>query len=317
MAGGVPSLGFACQPDAAGALERWGRWLEHERGASAHTLRSYRADLAGFLAFVAEHRGRPPGLNDLAALGIGDFRAWLAARAGDGAGAATRSRGVSGVRSFFRWADRTGLLHNPAIGLLTAPKARRPLPRPLAVDDAALLLDEAAAVPEEPWIGLRDRALFTLLYGCGLRISEAIGLDRGDLPAGAASVRVLGKGGKQRDVPVLPAVREAVAAYLAACPHGGGRDAPLFVGAKGDRLNPGVARRQMQALRALLGLPDSATPHALRHSFATHLLGGGADLRTIQDLLGHASLSTTQRYTDVDAEHLLSVYETAHPRARR
>ena len=313
----VASLGFSCAPDVAAALEDWRRWLTSEKTASPHTLRAYANDVADFLAFLTEHRGRPPSLNDLGSAALPDFRAWLAARAGGGAGASTRARGVSGVRNFFRWLDRSGRLHNPAIGILASPKARRPVPRPLTVPDAEALLDEAAAVPDAPWVGLRDRALLTLLYGCGLRIDEALRLDRRNAPLKAEVLRVTGKGSKQRDVPVLPAVRAALAAYLEACPFAGGPDTPLFLGTRGGRLNAAVARRQMAVLRGLLGLPDSATPHALRHSFATHLLGGGADLRAIQDLLGHASLSTTQRYTDVDAEQLLSVYEQAHPRARR
>lgn len=312
--GGAPPQ-FPAAPDLMDALEKWRRWLVSEKGCSPHTLKSYAADVAGFLAFLMDHRGGPACLNDLAALRLPDFRAWLAGRAMDGAGAATRARGVSGVRNLFRWLDRTGTLHNPAIAALVSPKSAKPVPRPLTAPDAATLLDEAAEA-DQPWIGLRDRALLTLLYGCGLRISEALNLNRGDLPPGAETVRVLGKGSKQRQVPVLPAVEAALAAYRDACPYPGGRDAPLFVGARGERLSDGVARKRVRDLRRLLGLPDSVTPHALRHSFATHLLGGGADLRAIQDLLGHASLSTTQRYTDVDAETLLTVYETAHPRAR-
>ncbi|HYC06152.1 MAG TPA: tyrosine recombinase XerC [Azospirillaceae bacterium] len=313
----MASLGFSCAPDVQAALEDWQRWLVSEKTASDHTLRAYRQDVAGFLTFLTEHRGRPPSMNELGGAALADFRAWLASRAGDGAGAATRARGVSGVRNFFRWLDRSGRLHNAAIGILASPKARRPVPRPLTVTDASALLEEAEALPDEPWIGLRDRALFTLLWGCGLRIDEALKLNRREAPLASDTLRVTGKGSKQRDVPVLPAVREALAAYLQACPFGLSPDDPLFVGSKGGRLNGNVARKQMQRLRGLLGLPDTATPHALRHSFATHLLGGGADLRAIQDLLGHASLSTTQRYTDVDAEQLLSVYENAHPRARR
>ncbi|MFV3074320.1 tyrosine recombinase XerC [Niveispirillum fermenti] len=312
------SLGFAAQPDLADAIERWQRWLVAEKGVSRATIRAYNNDLSGFLSFIAGHRGRAPGLNELAALTLSDFRAWLSARAGDGAGAATRARSIAGVRNLYRWLDRGGVLHNPAIGALNSPRVKRPLPRPLTAPDAAALLEEAASLPDAPWIGLRDQALFTLLYGCGLRIGEALALNQGDLPSGATTVRVLGKGSKERQVPVLPAVHAALEAYRQACPWPvTGSDAPLFRGSRGDRLNPSVARRQMQMLRAQMGLPDSATPHALRHSFATHLLGSGADLRAIQDLLGHASLSTTQRYTDIDTEKLLAVYEDAHPRARR
>jgi len=312
----VVALGFSAMADVQDALARWQRWLSGERRASPATLRAYTTNVAEFLAFITGHRGRPPALNDLAALDLADFRAWLSARARAGVCAATRQRDLAAVKNLFSFLDRNGLLHNPKIGLVRAPRVNRPAPRPLTVPDAGLLLEEAATLPEAPWIGLRDRALFTLLYGCGLRISEALALNRGDLPAGAATLRVLGKGSKERQVPVLAAVHTALAAYLGACPFAGGRDTPLFLGAKGDRLNPSVARKQMQTLRSLLGLPDSATPHALRHSFATHLLGQGADLRAIQELLGHASLSTTQRYTDVDTERLMAVYEVAHPRAR-
>jgi len=311
------SLGFSAQADLLDAIDKWQRWLATEKGAARATMRAYTNDLAEFLGFITEYRGRAPGLNDLSGLKLADFRAWLSSRAGDGAGAATRARGVAGVRNLFRWLDRQGILHNPAIGALNSPKVSRPLPRPLTAPDATALLEQAADLPDAPWIGLRDRALFTLLYGCGLRISEGLALNRADLPPGSDTVRVLGKGAKERQVPVLPAVHAAVAAYLDACPWRLPDDAPLFLGARGDRLNGSVARKQMQHLRALMGLPDSVTPHALRHSFATHLLGSGADLRAIQDLLGHASLSTTQRYTDVDTEKLLAVYEDAHPRARR
>lgn len=310
------SLGFAAQADLLDAIAKWQRWLVSEKGASPATIRAYNTDLAGFLEFIAEYRERKPGLNDLGNIALMEFRAWLSSRAMDGAQAVTRARGISGVRNLFRWLDRNGIVHNAYIGTLKAPKLKQSLPRPLHENDAAALLDEAAALPDAPWVGLRDRALFTLLYGCGLRISEALALNRGDLPPGAATVRVLGKGSKERQVPVLPAVHAAIAAYLEVCPWHLGDRQPVFVGSRGDRLAASVARKQMQALRAQMGLPDSATPHALRHSFATHLLRGGADLRAIQDLLGHASLSTTQRYTDVDTEKLLAVYEQAHPRAQ-
>lgn len=307
-------------PDLAEALAAWRRWLEGERNAAANTIDAYQADIDAFLAFLTDHHGHPPGLAQLGDTSLADFRAWLSQRAGMGLGAASRARALAGVRNLFRWLDRDGRLHNGAVGLVRAPKVRRPVPRPLSEPDAAALLDEASTLPEAPWIGLRDRALFTLLYGCGLRIDEALGLNRRQSPAvppgGVGTLVVTGKGRKERVVPVLPAVADAVAAYLAACPVGGGPEAPLFVGARGGRLAAGVAQRQMRRLRAVLGLPESATPHALRHSFATHLLADGADLRTIQDLLGHASLTTTQRYTDVDGERLLAVYERAHPRAR-
>jgi integrase/recombinase XerC len=309
------NLALAAAEDLAAVLPRWRDWLEVERQFSPHTVTAYVGDLTGFLGFFAGHRGQPVRLRDLADAGLADFRAWLARRTAAGATAASRARAVSALRNFFRWLDRSGILHNAKIGALSAPKLPRTAPKPLPVADAAALLEAAETFVEEPWIGLRDRALFTLLYGCGLRISEALALNRGALPLGL-SLRVLGKGHKERLVPVLPAVSEAVALYAESCPFRGDKDDALFVGARGKRLDPAIAQKSMRSLRHQLQLPDTATPHALRHSFATHLLGGGGDLRAIQELLGHASLSTTQRYTEVETEQLLSVYRDAHPRAR-
>jgi len=309
------SLALAAADDLASVLPRWRDWLAIERKFSDHTVVAYVGDIAAFLGFFAGHRGHPIRLRDLAGAGLADFRAWLARKTNAGASATSRARAVSALRNFFGWLDRSGILHNPKIGGLTTPKLPRTAPKPLPVADAAALLEAAETFVEEPWIGLRDRALFTLLYGCGLRISEGLALDRGALPLGE-SLKVLGKGRKERVVPVLPAVAEAIEAYIVACPYGGGKDAPLFVGAKGKRLDPAIAQKAMRSLRTQLQLPDTATPHALRHSFATHVLGGGGDLRAIQELLGHASLSTTQRYTEVETEQLLAVYRDAHPRAR-
>jgi integrase/recombinase XerC len=309
------TLALAAAEDLAATLPRWRDWLEIERQFSPHTVTAYLGDLSAFLGFFAGHLGRPVRLRDLAEAGLSDFRGWLARRATSGAGANSRARAVSALRNFFNWLDRAGILHNPKIGALTTPKLPRTAPKPIGVVDAAALLEAAETFVEEPWIGLRDRALFTLLYGCGLRISEALALDRGALPLGD-SLKVLGKGKKERVVPLLPAVIDAVTLYEAASPFKGGKDAPLFVGARGKRLDAAIAQKAMRGLRVQLQLPETATPHALRHSFATHLLGSGGDLRAIQELLGHASLSTTQRYTEVETEHLLSVYRDAHPRAR-
>jgi len=309
------TLALAAADDLAAILPRWRDWLTIERQFSDHTVTAYLGDVTAFLGFFAGHRGHPIRLRDLAEAGLADFRAWLARKTNAGATATSRARAISALRNFFNWLDRSGILHNPKIGALTTPKLPRTTPKPLPIADAAILLEAAETFVEEPWIGLRDRALFTLLYGCGLRISEGLALDRGALPLGE-SLKVLGKGRKERVVPVLPAVAEAIADYAAACPYGGGKDAPLFVGAKGKRLDPAIAQKAMRSLRSQLQLPDTATPHALRHSFATHVLGGGGDLRAIQELLGHASLSTTQRYTEVETEQLLSVYRDAHPRAR-
>ncbi|HEX7006427.1 MAG TPA: tyrosine recombinase XerC [Alphaproteobacteria bacterium] len=307
---------MAVAPDVAAAVARWRDWLAHERRASRHTVDGYLHDLNALFAFLAEHLGAPPALADLATLGPADIRAWLARRAGERRARSSTARALSATRSLFRFLDRTNVLSNPAVALVAAPRLPRSVPKPLAADEAADALDQAGAHAREPWIGKRDVALLTLLYGCGLRLDEALRLDRRDAPRGDV-MPITGKGNKTRLVPVLPAVREAIADYLAACPYQGAADAPLFMGARGGRLSPRVAQRVMQRLRRALGLPETATPHALRHSFATHLLAAGGDLRTIQELLGHASLSTTQRYTAVVPEQLLAVYDRAHPRAKR
>ncbi len=298
----------------ARAIDDWRLWLTHERRASAHTIAAYSRDLGGFLAFLTEHLGGPPRLADLQGLTAADFRAWMARRATAGLNRSSTARAMSVLRNFFRWLERNGHGGNPAIAAMRSPKRPHGVPRPLTVADTDLLLDSVDLLPGEPWETLRDVAVFSLLYGCGLRISEALDLDVRDAPTGE-SLRVTGKGGKERILPVLPIVRDAVRAYLAACPYRAGESGPLFIGRRGKRLNPGVVQRRLRALRVLLGLPQTATPHALRHSFATHLLGAGGDLRAIQELLGHASLSTTQRYTEVDAEGLMAAYRAAHPRA--
>ncbi len=311
-----PLIRFAADADLVAVIGAWRDWLAHERRASPHTLDAYLRDLAGFLGFLSAHLGGQPGLADLGRLDAADFRSWLARRAGEGLARSSTARAMSTVRSFFRFLDRTGRVSNPAVAAVRPPQGPRPVPRALTAEDAMDLVDAAAADPREPWIAARDSALFLLLYGAGLRIGEALTLTQRAAP-GAGVLTVTGKGNKERIVPILPVVAEAIAAYRAACPFKPKPDAPLFLGARGGKLNPGVVQRTMRSLRAALGLPASATPHALRHSFATHLLAGGGDLRTIQELLGHASLSTTQRYTAVDAAGLIRVYDKAHPRARR
>ena len=306
---------WAGDPALRTAVAAWLAWLAEERRVSAHTLDGYGRDLAAFLNFLGPHLGAEPGLGDLAGLRPADFRAWLAHRAEDGLGRSSLARAMSSLRSFFRHLDRQGLVHNPALSAVRSPRPPRTVPKPLAADEALETLAAAAEAQSQPWMAARDVALFTLLYGCGLRLGEALALNRRQAPRGEAMM-ITGKGRKQRLVPLLPVVVAAIADYAGQCPYAGDGDAPLFVGARGKRLNPGVVQRQMRRLRLLLGLPDTATPHALRHSFATHLLAGGGDLRTIQELLGHASLSTTQRYTEVDAARLAAVYDGAHPRAR-
>lgn len=278
-------------------------------------MTAYERDLAEFLAFLAGHLGEPASLAALETLRPADFRSWLAWRSGKGLAKTSTARALSAVKGFFRYLDRQGIVSNPAAGSMRAPKLPRQVPRPLTTDDATDVLSLADDPDQAPWVRARDLALLMLLYGAGLRIGEALDLDVATLRASGEVMRITGKGNKERAVPLLPRVREAIETYLSQRPDGAPSKAPLFIGVQGRRLNPGVAQRRFRNLRTMLGLPESATPHALRHSYATHLLGGGADLRTIQELLGHASLSTTQRYTDVDAEALLEVYRNAHPRA--
>jgi len=294
-------------------------WLATERRASPHTLEAYGRDISDLLGFLTRHQGAEPDLAALGAMRPADLRGFLAARAQEGAGNATRARQLAAIRSFLRFLARRHGIAPLAIAAMRGPKRTQPVPRALNRADARAAAAEIGDVhhPERPeFQAARDVALFTLLYGCGLRISEALSLNIADapLPGSDAALRVLGKGGKTRLVPVLPVVRQAIAGWMA---HRGGAepDEPLFLGARGKRLDPGVAQKTLRDYRRLAGLPEHATPHALRHSFATHLLAGGADLRSIQELLGHASLSTTQRYIAVDAEGLLATWRMAHPRS--
>ncbi len=306
-------------PELAAAVRAWEVWLGAERRYSAHTRSAYGRDLAAFLEFLTEHRGGRPGFAVLGDLKAADFRAWLAAQTRAGKAKVSIARALSVLRGFFRFLDQRGFLHNPAIAAVRAPKTPRAVPRPLAPEEAIAAISAAGAGASlgtvKPWIAKRNAAILTLLYGGGLRIGEALGLNRNQAPSGEA-LRILGKGGKERIVPVLEIVRAAVADYLAACPFSLEPSDPLFVGLHGKRLQAAIVQKEMRRLRAQLGLPETATPHALRHSFATHLLAGGGDLRAIQELLGHASLSTTQRYTDVDTAGLQKTYDKAHPRAR-
>lgn len=324
MAGPAALNASDCAPAAADgdvrdALTRWQTQLATERRASDHTVEAYLRDVVAFLDFVSSHCGERVSLTGLTALKTGDFRAWLAKRVGEGYARTSTARALSSVRMFFRFLDREELGHNAAIGAVRGPRLPRSVPKALADRETGDLMEAAArpARPDAPgWLAARDLAVLLLLYGCGLRISEALDLDRDDLPDDDA-LSVTGKGGKTRMVPLLPVVRAAVDDYIAQCPHMIAADGPLFVGVRGGRLNPRTVQKRMQELRTQLGLPAAATPHALRHSFATHLLASGGDLRAIQELLGHASLSTTQRYTDVDSARLIDVYSRAHPRAGR
>ena len=306
---------------ADASLDAWIAHLAHERRASPRTLESYRAGVCAWLAFLARHRGESLSEAALGATTAAELRAYLAFRRGDDPLTGSRalqprslSQNLSAVRSFHRWLDRRRGVQSPGVALVRGPRVKPTLPRPLAVEQALAVMSEAGEVAEEPWEALRDVAVAALLYGCGLRISEALSLTGADHPL-PESLRITGKGGKTRLVPVLPFVREAADAYARACPWPPTPGAPLFRGTRGGALGPRRVQAAMAVLRGRLGLPASATPHALRHSFATHLLGAGADLRTIQELLGHASLSTTQRYTGVDGAALMESYARAHPRA--
>lgn len=301
--------------DLSETAERWLRTLSHERGYSAATIDAYARDLRQFVAHLAGRLGHAPCLGDLARLDAKSFRAFLAARRRDGVASRSLARTLSSLRTFFRWLEAEEIAKNRAVLQLDLPKVPHAIPKPLTVEKAAAVVT-AGGEAELDWIVARDAAVLLLLYGSGLRISEALSLKLKDAPLpGRDTLRILGKGGKERVTPVLPVTQAAVAGYLDLLPYPIDREDQLFRGAKGGPLSPRLIQLAMERLRAALQLPDTATPHALRHSFATHLLGAGADLRQIQELLGHASLSTTQVYTHVDRDRLLAVYDKAHPRA--
>ena len=303
-------------PDVNAEIGRWLGYLGAERRMSLKTLEAYRRDVGQFLGFLTEHLGGAPSLKQLAKLTPADVRAFMAARRSSGAGNRSLMRGLAGARSFARFLERNGKGKIGALSAIRTPKLPRSLPKPLAIKDARRMADTDLRDGEmrEKWIIARDAAVLGLLYGSGLRIAEALSLKRKEAPLSDA-LTVTGKGNKSRMVPVLPQVAKLIADYVALCPLELPADGPLFVGARGGPLSPRIVQLAMARLRGALGLPESATPHALRHSFATHLLARGGDLRAIQELLGHASLSTTQIYTAVDSERLLEVYASAHPRA--
>ncbi len=292
---------------------RWGSHLAHDRRRSPHTVRAYVATAHRLIDFLGRHHGEEIGRFTLLNLHATDLRAFLADRRGEGLGASSAAREMSAVRAFLTYAAQDAG-NNPQLPRTRAPKRSRTLPRPASPGDAIALAEEAGSAASNDWLGARDLAILLLLYGAGLRVAEAMGLTARVLPLGQA-MRVTGKRSKTRIVPLVPAVREAINAYVALCPYPLAGDARLFLGAKGGPLNPDLVRRAVRGARTRLGLPDSLTPHALRHSFATHLMARGVDLRSLQELLGHASLSSTQIYTEVDAARLLDVYRHAHPRA--
>ena len=293
-------------------ITRWQIWLRDERRYSAHTLDAYSRDLSCFFEFIQEYLDLTPTLADLQKAEIRLFRAFLSSRAARHIEKSSVARELSTLKNFYHWLARNNIVENPAIEVISSPRRAKVLPRALDVDDAFNVLDIAKDFSKKEWQGLRDVAIFTILYGCGLRISEALSLNLDDINHNDF-LKIKGKGNKERLVPLLPVIKEKIAAYLAACPYNIKSGEALFLGARGERLSPRIVQRTLEKIRAYLGLSDSLTPHALRHSFATHLLANGTDLRTIQELLGHASLSTTQRYTDVQIETLQKEYRKAHP----
>jgi len=301
--------------NAAQAFQAWRENMTHVRRLSTKTVEAYTHDVGGFLQFLHQHRGEDIDLAALKDVVAGDVRGWLAIRRQDGLGPRGVARAVSALRTFYLFMEKQGWVENVSIRRVRPPKLPPSIPKPVSIAGAQALLDEAEILGSEAWVAARNVAILTLLYGAGLRISEALGLNRSALPL-AEAIIITGKGNKQRVVPILPEARDAIDAYVRLCPFGAVKEDPVFFGARGKRLHPRIVQGLMQHLRRSLGLPESATPHALRHAFATHLLAAGGDLRAIQELLGHASLSTTQRYTSVDETHLLSVYERAHPRAK-
>ena len=301
---------FNADSDLSQIIKSWQDWLLKERLYSQHTLDGYSRDLA---AFLAEIKDIPLTKDDLAELDIHDFRKFLSKQAARCLNKSSMCRELYALKNFFKWLERKKILKNPAINIISSPKKAKVLPKALDIDDSFKLLNKIEETEKVTWQGLRDKAILTLLYGCGLRISEALSLNIGDITAQSEFLRVKGKGNKERLVPLLPIIRQYIDAYLAECPYKQNVGEPLFLGARGERISPRIIQRQIQKLRMSMGLPDTVTPHALRHSFATQLLAQGADLRSIQELLGHASLCTTQRYTDVQIETLQREYHKAHP----
>ena len=303
---------YSCAASVLALINDWQLWLAKERGYSAHTIESYARDLSFFFCFWQEYLGYLPDISALQSIDIRTFRAFLSRQNQRHLSKSSLARELSSLKSFFHWLNRNHLIDNTAITIISSPKKDKILPKALDVDQTLNLLDAAADFAKDKWQGLRDVAILTILYGCGLRISEALSLNLDDINHNDF-LKIKGKGNKERLVPLLPVIKEKIAAYLAACPYNIKSGEALFLGARGERLSPRIVQRTLEKIRAYLGLSDSLTPHALRHSFATHLLANGTDLRTIQELLGHASLSTTQRYTDVQIETLQKEYRKAHP----
>lgn len=299
-------INYNADKEVKALIARWSAWLTGERMYSPHTVDAYCRDLAIFTAFF----DKPLNLKKLARIDIRGFRAYLSSRAAENISKTSLAREISTIRNFFRWLNKNDIIKNDAISLLSSPRLPKALPRAADAEDIFKLLGKACQNAARPWEGLRDKAVFTLLYGCGLRISEALSLNIGDLDD-QHLLRITGKGNKTRLVPLLPAVVDSINNYLAECPYRQQTGDPMFLGARGERLSPRIIQRQMQKIRLEIGLPETITPHALRHSYATHLLAAGTDLRSIQELLGHSSLTTTQRYTEVEIEKLKEEYHKA------
>ncbi len=301
-------------PQAVSLMQRW---LEARQvqGVSLKTLEAYQRDVGGFLGFLGGYKGGDLGLRSLGNMSVTDMRAWMAHERGRGLSARSLARALSAVKGFFSWLNENEGLESAAVASMRGPKVKQRLPRPVATADTKEMLSMIEVQRKEAWVSARDIAVLLLLYGCGMRISEALGLDRSAAPLPEV-LKIVGKGGKERLLPVLPVAREAVDKYLKTCPYDLSPEGPLFIGVRGKRLGPRSVQKLMEALRMQLGLPASATPHALRHSFATHLLEAGGDLRTIQELLGHASLSSTQIYTNLDQTKLMEIYNRSHPSAK-
>jgi integrase/recombinase XerC len=311
--GAMADLAFSIDASITAQLAGWLRELGAVRRLAPRTLEAYQRDLGQFLSFMAHHTGGPVGVGTLRDLRPADIRAWLASRRGARITSRSLARALSAVRSFFRFLERENVVAVEALAAIRTPKQARALPKALTVLEAKATIAGTAEMEERPWVAARDIAVLSLCYGAGLRIAEALAVTRADLEA--AALRVTGKGGKTRVVPLIEPVRAGIDAYLRLCPFRLQADQPLFRGVRGGVLSPRLIQQRVVQLRSALGLPPSATPHALRHSFATHLLGRGGDLRAIQELLGHASLSTTQIYTAVDTDRLLQSYRAAHPRS--
>ncbi len=313
-----PYQGLPLSDELLAALGRFHHHLRAERRLSPHTLDAYIRDITPFLRFLNDHSGGTVTLTTLQEMSVADFRAFLAARRKDGLSSTSLARALSALRTLHRWLESEGLVDNGAIARVRGPKLPHAVPKPVSVQGAADMIEQAGKQDKRAWVQARDVALVTLLYGCGLRLSEALSLTEGAAPRGNSPgpLTIMGKGNKERMVPVLPVVAEAIDHYRDRCPHILKADQPLFRGIRGGNLHPRQAQAIIATLRYALGLPDSTTPHALRHSFATHLLADGGDLRTIQDLLGHAQLSTTQRYTEVADSDVMRHYKAAHPRAK-